>query len=216
MGDTTDYLGHITISPPLNEQERRYLGAVRDMRHYDRGGSTYDVPPNPTAPDPADVPVERYDAVQAAKPSLRCGWAVCGDGCCVSHDGIEKFNDPDRWLTYLVEHLLGPGAEAAGTGHPQLDGFTFDHHLDGVVVGHRRWSRELFALVVVDNEISYETLVPGDDLYGGYAPLAYEEQIDRWSSRRTDRSRDSPAARARGAIARVQVASHRSGPVTAL
>ena len=215
MGDTTDYLGHLTISPPLSEEERRYLDAVRQMRHYDRGGSTYDVPPNPTAPDPLDVPHERYSAVQVGKPGFWCGWAVCGDGCCVSHDGVEKFNNPQPWLAYLIDHLLAPGAKAAGAGHPQLEGFTFDHHLDGVVVGHRRWSRELFALVVEDNEISYETMVPGDDLYGSYVPLAYQEQTDTWRSRRSDRSRDSPAARARGVIVRVQVAS-RTGPVTAL
>lgn len=214
MGDTTDYLGHFDISPPRNEAEVRYVGAFTQMRHVDRGGSPYDVPPNPTAPDSVGVPVERYEAVQDGKPRHHCGWTVCGEGCCLSHDGIEKFNNPDAWLRYLIDHLLGPGALAEDTEHPLLAGFTFDHRLDGVVVGKRRYSRELFALVAEDNEVSYEVLAPGKGEYASSAPLAYEKRIDRWSSGRRDRLRDSPAARARGSIARVQVASWR-GPVSA-
>lgn len=203
MGDTTDYLGHLDISPPLNDTEVQYVAAFGTMRHFDRGGSPYDVPGNPRAPDNAGVSLERYNAVQAGKPALHCGWAVCGQGCCLSHDGVEKFNNPQPWLAYLIDHLLKPDALASTQEHPQLAGFTFDHHLDGTIVGCRRNVRELFALVVDDNVIHHDVLRRGDPGYETFAPLAYEEARDRTLGARAQRRRDSPAARARGSIAPV-------------
>lgn len=36
MGYTTDFIGHIDISPSLNEAEQAYLSAFSLTRHYDR------------------------------------------------------------------------------------------------------------------------------------------------------------------------------------
>ena len=35
--------------------------------------------------------------------------------------------------------------------HPQLTDFTFDHRLDGMIVGCRRDTRELFAITASNN-----------------------------------------------------------------
>ncbi|GAA0970011.1 hypothetical protein ENKNEFLB_03883 [Nocardioides aquaticus] len=203
MGHTTDFVGHLDISPPLNAAERAYLEAFRWTRHCDHGGSPYDVRGNPMAPD--DLSIERRSELGPGKPQLYCQWAACGEGCCLSFDGNEKFYEPTRWLIYLVDHLLGPDAIAAGVSHPQLAGFTFDHHLDGIIVGCRRDNRELFALVVQDNVVSREVMRRGDLEFGGFPPLAYQEAIDRENRDRDNRRRDSPAARAGGARPRLVV-----------
>lgn len=203
MGHTTDYLGYLEISPPLNDAEVQYLEVFGRMRHFTRDGSPYDVPGNPAAPDNVGVDSDAYHSVHPGKPSQDCGWTPCGTGCCLSHDGIEKFNNPEPWLTYLIDHLLKPGAVASTLGHPLLEAFTFDHVLGGVVVGCRRDVRELFALVVDDNQVHREVLHSGDPVWEGAAPLAYELARDRTWGARSQRYRDSPAARARGGIAPV-------------
>lgn len=63
MGYTTDFIGHVDIEPHLNAGEIAYLEAFRHARHFDRGGSAYDVPGNPLAPDHEGVPNERYNAL---------------------------------------------------------------------------------------------------------------------------------------------------------
>lgn len=203
MGYTTDFVGHLDISPPLNPDERAYLEAFRRTRHCDHGGSPYDVRGNPMAPD--DLPTEQSNALGPGKPQLYCQWVACGEGCCLSFDGDEKFYQPAAWLAYLIDHLLGPGAVASGVDHPRLQGFTFDHRLDGIIVGCRRDNRELFALVVEDNEVSREVMRAGDPEYEDFPPLAYQLAIDQEREDRGSRRRDSPAARARGARPRIVV-----------
>jgi hypothetical protein len=197
MGYTTDFVGHIDIAPHLNAGEIAYLEAFGHARHFDTGGSPYDVPGNPLAPDRVGVSTEQYNALGAGKPQLYCQWAVCGSGCCLSFDGNEKFYEPVEWLRYLIDHLLKPGAAAARADHPQLRDFTFDHRLDGMVVGCRRDTRELFAVTVRDNRVASQVLRRGDSVYVGQPPLAYQKANDRDRDRRSRRRRDSPAARAR-------------------
>lgn len=197
MGYTTDFVGHIDITPHLNEGETAYLEAFRHARHFDRGGSPYDVPGNPLAPDHVGVPTEQYNALGVGKPQLYCQWAVCGSGCCLAFDGNEKFYQPVEWLRYLINQFLKPGATGSKAGHPQLAEFTFDHHLSGMIVGCRRDTRELFAVTVTDNRVTRRVLRPGDPPYGEQSPLDYQKAIDRDRDMRTRRRRDSPAARSR-------------------
>lgn len=209
MGYTTDFVGHIDIYPHLNAGEIAYLEAFRHARHFDRGGSPYDVPGNPLAPDREGVPVERYHSLGQGKPQLYCQWAVCGSGCCLAFDGNEKFYQPVEWLRYLINHLLKPGAKASKVAHPQLSEFTFDHRLDGMIVGCRRDTRELYAITVTNNRITRKVLRAGDQMYDDLPSLAYQDAIDRDRARRSKRRRDSPAARATGLDGVVDLASRR-------
>jgi hypothetical protein len=97
----------------------------------------------------------------------------------LSYEGFEKFYAPVEWLRYLIEHFLKPGAEASRTGHPDFAAFTFDHVLDGMVVGCRRDNKELFAITVADNAVRSKVLRRGDRDYRDYAPLPYEQAVDR-------------------------------------
>jgi hypothetical protein len=73
----------------------------------------------------------------------------------------EKSNDAVQALGFLVRHYLGPDGLAQGSGNPDFAEFTFDHRLDGVVAGMRDDTDELFLLRVRNNEITWETIVPG-------------------------------------------------------
>lgn len=198
MGYTTDFLGHIDINPVLNAAEIAYLEAFGLSRRFDRPGGPYEVPANPYAEaevgrDPS-VPTEVYNRPAPGQPQLWCQWTPCWDGCCLAFDGGEKFYRPVQWLEYLIGHFLQPNAEASTSGLPVFDEFSFDHVLEGIVVGCRRDNKELFAIRVEGNVVTTEILRAADPTLSDYPPLAYELAMDAeraWSARRKKSGRGS-------------------------
>lgn len=189
MGFTTDFIGHLDIAPPLNDEEVEYLTAFTSSRRCLREGGEYAVPDNPHAEDPDDFAADTYNTPPPGQPQLWCDWEVCWDGCCLTWSGNEKSYQMTRWLSYLIEHFLKPGARAAGC--PGFEGFTFDHVVSGQVVGCRRDNKELFSIVVTDNRVREKVLRPADPRYTDFPPLPYEASADRWQRRRRRRSRDN-------------------------
>jgi len=192
MGYTTDFIGHIDIEPALNQDEVEYLMAFSRSRRFDRPDGPYAVPGNPMAAletEHETVDVDTYNRVAPGQPQLWCQWVPCLDGCCLSFDGNEKFYQPVAWMRYLIQHFLKPGAAASRTGLPAFEHFTFDHRLDGMIVGCRRDTKKLYAINVTRNRVTEKILRPGLTEYFGRPPLAYEEALDRWetSSRRRRR-----------------------------
>ena len=188
MGYTTDFIGHIDVYPPLNAAEQAYLTAFSESRRWRRPGGPYEVPGNPRAEDVDDAPtddIDAYNTPPAGQPGLWCQWVPCWDGCCLAFDGHEKFYDPVAWLTYLIDHFLKPGAVVSHSGLPAFDGFTFDHACEGLVVGCRRDTKELFAVRARTNVVTKETLRPADARYLDWPPLPYEDYADRERERLT-------------------------------
>ena len=146
MGVNTEYLGHVEIVPALNKAEHDYLIAFADSRRTVRPGGPYAVTP----PDPdrgnSDAAVRRYNLICDGQPGYWCQWTPCPHGCCLTWDGVEKFYAGQAWLQYLIDHFLRPGALAQRSGDPQFADFTFDHQLNGVVVGEQQNLRELFII----------------------------------------------------------------------
>ena len=162
MGVNTDYLGHIEISPSLNQVEREYLWRFsRSTRRY-RADSPYAVIPEDPEQDMKAINRHVFDDRLAAQPSAFCQWVPCRVGCCISWNGWGKFYAGPDWMSYLIDHFLRPGAHAQTCGDPQFEAFTFDHHASGVLVGEQQDNRELFLLRVVDNQVSQEVLRRGD------------------------------------------------------
>lgn len=208
MGYTTDFLGHIDINPALNQAEIAYLQAFGRSRRYDRPGGPYEVPANPYAEAQqgrdSSVPVETYNRVAPGQPQLWCQWTPCWDGCCLTFDGFEKFYRPVQWMEYLIGHFLKPGAKASDSGLPAFADFSFDHVLEGIMVGCRRDNKELFAIRVQDNVVTTEILHAADPQLSDYPPLAYELALDadrEWSQRRKRSGRGRRSARTPGIAA---------------
>jgi hypothetical protein len=137
MGYTTDFIGHVEISPPLNKSEQLYLSAFAQSRRWQRPGGPYEVPGNPAAEaaEAADRPtdLDAYNNTAAGQPSLWCGWQPCWDGCCLTYDGREKFYGATSWMQYLIDHYLTPQARAETSGlAPGVAGGGHEH----VRVGH--------------------------------------------------------------------------------
>lgn len=193
MGYTTDFLGHLEVTPSFNDAEAEYLTAFAASRRCWRPGGPYEVPGNPRA---EELPTEVSNRVATGQPGYWCDWVPCWDGCCISFTGHEKFYDPVAWLVYLRDHFLAPGAKAGGSGLPAFSDFTFNHQINGLVVMNRRDTREMSAIVVVDNAIEKVVMVPGVPEKFVWGPLPYEEEEDRWRNR----SRKVEAERARRAL----------------
>lgn len=117
MHHDPDFIGCLQVSPPLNDAELDFLAELADSGRTLRG--------TPTGRGRAEVPF------------ARSAWDACDGGCCLWWD--DELGE-GRWMTvtleFIVDHLLRPGA--VGAGHPQLDGFTFDHVVNGVVVATLR------------------------------------------------------------------------------
>lgn len=184
MGYPTDFIGHLEVTPPLNPAEAGYLAAFSRSRRWDRPGGPYDVGAAPQI----DGAVDGDDGVELGRafhrpplgqPGLWCDWEPCWDGCCLAHTGAERFAGAVEWLRYLVAHFLGRGAAAARSGLPVFAGFTFDHVLDGMVLGCRRDNKELFAITVTGNRVREEVLRRADRRCLGRPPLPYEVAADR-------------------------------------
>lgn len=122
----TEYVGHITVEPPLNRAEQRHLAALAGSPSPPPGGWPDDRPPAP------------------------CPWVPVADGARL----VATTDDPDRasaWLRWLVHRLLKPGARARGRASSAFDDFTFDHVLDGVVVGCTGDSGRVVSVSVTGN-----------------------------------------------------------------
>jgi hypothetical protein len=175
MGYTTDFIGHVNITPPLNIAEQQYLAAFASSRRFDRAGGPYDVPRNPAA-ERSDhaVDLDAFNSTAPGQPSLWCGWCPCWDGCCLAHDGVEKFYGATAWMSYLIDHFLAPNAIAQDSGLAWFDEFTFDHTADGVIAACRRDTRELYLIRVDGYVVREEVLVPSAAQLAGRGLLPYE------------------------------------------
>lgn len=131
-----EFTGCVRIRPALTEAERSHLVDLAASGGTLRG--------TPTGRGDRDVPFARL------------AWQACPGGCCLTWDPMaEKASMMLPSLRFLVDHLLRAGARAEGS--TAFAGFTFDHVLDGIVIGAGR-------VVEVDaNRVSERTLTRSCD-----------------------------------------------------
>lgn len=145
MSATNDYLGHVSITPPLNQAEYDHLRAVA------RG----------------EVRLVAADEIEPW-----CPWEPCPHGCCLRWDGSDSHGTGADGLQLLIDRFLSPddpGGPVDSLDDPELAGFTFDHDTNGVVAGEDG-ERGLFLLRVVRGRVRTETLVRGDPSPWGRSP----------------------------------------------
>lgn len=165
MGYTTDFYGHFTVDPPLNQAEVHYLTKfARTRRMRTTHGPYYVDAPGFMGQDPDPDTVLSYNAPPQGQPGLWCQWEPTEDGTAIVWDGREKFYNAPEWLKYLIDHFLKPGAEASRTSDPQFDDFTFDHIVNGEVSAQGEDPDDHWALISSGNRICVQ--------HGGTAMIA--------------------------------------------
>ncbi len=135
------FIGHIRIHPALNEAEWSHLFTLVESDGTLRG--------TPTGRGDRDVPFAHL------------AWEVCSVGCCLTwNQDLEASGMMLPSLRFLIDHLLRSGAKAQG--RPRFEEFTFDHVLEGAVMGRGYGDRDMRLVEVRDNVASERTLVPCD------------------------------------------------------
>ena len=79
MGYTTEFEGHVDITPPLTAEEVAAINKFGDERHH---------------------------GTEFPEGSFYCQWIASEDGTLIEWDGNEKFYAAPEWMEYLIEHFL--------------------------------------------------------------------------------------------------------------
>ena len=159
MRHATDLIGRIDIDPVLNQPEIDYLAGFARTRRFDRDGGPYVVPTDPDAESAGDHG-DAFQRPAPEQPELWCPWAPAPNGRRLVVVARERFYAPVGWLRYLILHFLKPGAILSRSGLPGFEEFTFDHRLDGMVVGCGDEDEGLFAITATDNRVTTKSVGP--------------------------------------------------------
>lgn len=157
MGYTTDFWGEVQISPPLNQAEIDYLNKFNQTRRMDRQRGPYFVDGTGSYGQNHDADIRDFNRPPTGQPGLWCQWVPSMDGTAIEWDGGEKFYESDKWMAYLIDHFLKPGAQAQHSGDPQFAEFTFDHVLNGEIDAQGEDPGDRWKLVVKDNKVTVKT-----------------------------------------------------------
>jgi hypothetical protein len=161
VGFNTEYLGHLRITPTLNRAEVEWLSGFADWGAL-RDADPFRLPMNPRAAlSKAFADAGGSISGHRAVPYGVQHWRVCDHGDRIRWVRSEKSNDAVQALRFLVQHYLGPDARAKDSDNPDFAAFTFDHRLDGLIVGERDDTDELFLIRVEDSTFRHQTLVAG-------------------------------------------------------
>jgi hypothetical protein len=154
MGYTTEFEGRITVSPPLNAEERRYLKKfAKTRRVHRRNGPYYVGATGFMGQDHMGDEID-YNAPPPGQPSLWCQWVPSEDGTAIVWDGGEKFYSAVDWMRYIIDHFLKPGAEAqAAFGRLGMDAQFGGHQCNGVIHATGEDQGDVWSLVVENNVV---------------------------------------------------------------
>ena len=153
MGYHTEFIGHFTVEPPLNEAERTYLTKFAQTRRMDRAKGSYYVDNAGDYGQDREDDVRDYNRPPSDQPSLWCQWVPSADGTRIEWDGNEKFYSSQEWITYIIDNFLKPNAKASTSGDSQFDDFTFDHKVSGVIECEGEDRQDTWLLTVEDNNV---------------------------------------------------------------
>lgn len=148
----------LTVSPPLDEEEVKYLLEFSRTLHLERSRGDYHLDEGSIwcfAGGP-NWDVIKYDP-PGEQPSTRCGWFATRDGRHILWDVNDQeygFDDDINvvgpWLSYLIKHFLKPGAEAIGV----VPGIKGGHTLNGDFVAQENDPLFRWRIIVKDNRIT--------------------------------------------------------------
>ncbi|MDI6101512.1 hypothetical protein QLQ12_23110 [Actinoplanes sp. NEAU-A12] len=166
MGYDTDFVGQVTVDPPLNPYEVEYLDRFAETRHESRQQGPYAVNGNGLAVE------EMYGGKEPPPglPGYWCAWVPTAAGDALIWNGAEKFYDAEIWLAYLIDTFLKPGAVISGEPADPVPGrffpsvferFGCDHVLNGVITAEGDEEDDVWRIEVRDNVVHVVRRVDG-------------------------------------------------------
>lgn len=180
MGYTTEFVGQVTIDPPLNEDEISFLSDLSETRRMIRRNGPLFIDHAGFAgqnhlPDIIDYnsasgeDLMRYSWREpaadwreyhepAGQPGLWLQWVPTEDGTALEWNGFEKFYNSVEWMRYLIDKLLSTSAGDYLMKHsdedPRLASFTYDHVLNGTIHAQGEEHGDIWDLVVINNNVT--------------------------------------------------------------
>lgn len=159
MGYTTEFEGHVTIEPPLNEHEVSFLKDLADTRRMNRTRGPLFVKGTDAYGQGHDPDIIEYNNSHPDQPGLWCQWVPVDDGT-IEWDGSEKFYKAEEWMAYLAL-LLGEHGRSYVRDHldedDRLQYFTNDHVVNGVIDAQGEEAADRWRLVVQDNVVTRQS-----------------------------------------------------------
>jgi len=148
MGYTTDFEGSVTVEPPLNEAEIAFLKKFNDTRRMNRKKGPYYVDGGGFAGQDQEEDIIDFNSPPRGQPGLWCQWVPTEDGTQLEWDGGEKFYESVKWMQYIIDHFLKPGAIAAA----ELPFLQANHVVTGEIFAQGEESSDKWKLVVENNK----------------------------------------------------------------
>jgi hypothetical protein len=148
------------IEPPLNKREIRALTAFFGSRRIQtRGG-----PLDSRTLGAGHEDVISYTDPPEGQPNLHCDLKISEDGKNLEWNGNgDSGPDLDKWIVYIVDHLLKPDAEFdirernfdldEMSDEDLLRYFSFDHFVNGILSSEAMVG-DTWKIFVIDNEVS--------------------------------------------------------------
>ena len=160
MGYTTYFEGGVTIDPPLNETEIKYLNKFAQTRRMDREKGQYYVGGEGDFGQAREDDIRDYNRPPEGQPGLWCQWVpvvdktdeVTGDPVSanvIEWDGGEKFYYATEWMQYIIDHFIGENP-LAKLNQPEHFDFLQGHKVNGEIFADGEEPGDHWKIVVKD------------------------------------------------------------------
>ena len=163
MGYTTYFSGQVTIDPPLNPTEIKYLQKFAETRRMDRENGPYFVGGTGDFGQGRDEDIRNHNRPPEGQPGLWCQWVPANivlddddetpiSADALEWDGGEKFYEATEWTQYLIDHFIGHDP-LAKLNQPEHFEFLQGHTVNGVITADGEEPGDHWKIVVENNNV---------------------------------------------------------------
>ena len=147
MGYTTEFYGQVSIDPPLNETEIKYINKFAETRRMDRENGPYFVGGTGDFGQGHDADIRDHNRPPEGQPGLWCQWIATEDGEYIEWDGGEKFYNAAEWMQYIIDHFVGENP-LAKLNQPGYFNFLQGHKVNGEIFAEGEESGDHWKIIV--------------------------------------------------------------------
>ena len=154
MGYTTEFEGHIKVTPPLSADEVKYINTFAESRRMDREAGPYFVGGSGDFGQGKDADINNYNKPDNTQPGLWCQWVASNDGEYIEWDGGEKFYSAGEWMKYIIDHFIGSNPIAKNANSKWLTEHLQGHVCNGVINAFGEERSDIWSILVQNNDVT--------------------------------------------------------------